>query len=1070
MLNFIIGTAGTGKSTFITNKITELAKQGEKCLLLVPEQFSKTGETMLFSSLDNTRSNLVELFSFTSLIRDVNTNYTAISATPITAAGKAVMARRAVNRTRTALSLYARRADNFGFSFSLAETFDDLKRSGIDHNLFYSLTKNAPEKNIKLKELSLIYSEYCALMGESFSDSEDLYLKLSRILPESYTENTHIFIDGFESFSHGQLKVIERLLTYRADVTVALTCDSLYDMTGGTGNFSFVQNTAAQLIKLAKDNDISVSKPVVLRESYRFAAKDLKNIDLFLQGLDRQYPADGSAFVTEFETQHDEVCFVVAQIHKLLQAGYTYNDITVVCPQPEKYENQLQESFTLAKIPYFIDTSRIISSTSPVVLFKSILAIMAGGLTPESVMPLLKTGLTQFDSEDIDSLENYFYVWQDYDFDLSLPFTLSPSGLKAHPDRDEVETLEKLNAIRAALWGTFAPLAQLKSSGEILTARYESRINLGCDEKLKGIIPLFKTEEDRQLLVRQWETAITCLDSLYSIIGDEEISCRDIETLFMLLVEGETIGFAPQTQDCVIITDPKRMKLDRVKAVFIIGAAQDIFPGVVAESGLISTADRQFLKEANYPLKNNFENLFSFENLYYYKALTVAGEKLYISRAKKNIDTRQMLSGEVENLRGGLGLAAARLETEDYRVTKEFFADYISGRANNLTRESYVKILKSIGVDTGSVGQKDYNIHNLDLITRLLGNSISISPTAAETYYKCPFSYFLQRILSVKPLEKAEFSARIAGDYLHFVAQKVMEKHGENYYKAPWDEVLADIDLAVDGFIAEKYPPEIAASTKFTAQYENMKANATRLLEYIRTEQADSLFRPIAFEERIGGDRVPPLIITEDGKTIKINGVVDRVDLFHGTDSDYLRIVDYKTGTQKFSLNDIYNGLSTQLLLYMNALLESGFGKTDKELKPGAVVYQPADAAFKFDDDDAKLYTAVGMALSNPEISAAFDTSKSGRYGVISGEDKVKAGKESVIAGEKKFNIVLDYVKEEIAAMAKGVWSGRFDAAPLETEGGKPCRYCRFKAVCQASDRTRPMEKHRFDEMEKEGE
>ena len=100
-------------------------------------------------------------------------------------------------------------------------------------------------------------------------------------------------------------------------------------------------------------------------------------------------------------------------------------------------------------------------------------------------------------------------------------------------------------------------------------------------------------------------------------------------------MEGAEIGFAPQTQDCVIITDPKRMKLDSVKAVFILGAAQDIFPAIVSENGLISTFDREYLKENNYPLKNNFENLFSFENLYYYKALTSREEWLFVSSCKK---------------------------------------------------------------------------------------------------------------------------------------------------------------------------------------------------------------------------------------------------------------------------------------------------------------------------------------------------------------------------------------------------------------------------------------------------
>ena len=65
MLNFVIGTAGTGKTTQIMNRICELAKRGKKCIYIVPEQYSKTGETLLFSLVDRESEprNLVQLHS-----------------------------------------------------------------------------------------------------------------------------------------------------------------------------------------------------------------------------------------------------------------------------------------------------------------------------------------------------------------------------------------------------------------------------------------------------------------------------------------------------------------------------------------------------------------------------------------------------------------------------------------------------------------------------------------------------------------------------------------------------------------------------------------------------------------------------------------------------------------------------------------------------------------------------------------------------------------------------------------------------------------------------------------------
>ena len=253
MLKFVIGTAGTGKSAYITNQIISLAQQGEKCLLIVPEQFSKTGESILFSALEDARASLVSLYSFTSLMRDVQNNHRRLAGKVLDGAGKAVMARRAADRCKNRLQLYSRQTAHFPFAYSLAGLFDDFKRSGISARGLYRLVGSMPQKSPKLKELSRIYSEYCGIISDGFCDGEDLLLLLSQVLPDRYTRDTPIFVDGFESFSFGQLAVLKNMMGAGKDITFALTCDSLYDTSGGTGNFSFVQNTAAQLIKAAKE-------------------------------------------------------------------------------------------------------------------------------------------------------------------------------------------------------------------------------------------------------------------------------------------------------------------------------------------------------------------------------------------------------------------------------------------------------------------------------------------------------------------------------------------------------------------------------------------------------------------------------------------------------------------------------------------------------------------------------------------------------------------------------------------------------------------------------------------------
>ena len=1140
MLKLVIGTAGTGKTTFIINKITQLIAEGEKCLLIVPEQFSKTGEAQLFSSLQNTQLHLVKLFSFSSLLRDVQNNHNKLKGNVLSGAGKAVMAKRAMENVKNQLTAYAKQRGSLDFSCKLSETFDDFKRSGIDSETLYKLALKAPQKNARLKEISLIYAEYCGLISDKFRDSEDLLAILGEELPLVYTHDTHIFVDGFESFSHGQYEILQNMLQNSKGLTVSFAADTLYDETQGTGNFSFTQESIKKLMALAKKCQEPIASPVVLNKPLRFDNEGLLKIDEFLRGIEanesgfdtenikrnlrkndensknieteensqngqnagnaenRQNAKNSpnkeskknsgniqsiqnakdsenkpTAFVNEFENQYKEVSFVSAKINSLVKSGYTYNDIAVICPQLEKYENQIQESFTLANIPYFLDQNRIITSSSSVLLFKSILEVMATGLKAQTALPLLKTHLTSFDDEAIDLLENYLYIWQDYTFDFSKPLVFSPRGLETKVSKKDEEELAKINEVRAGLYEICkklpGPKEEVKGS-QLINEAYACALKLGAEEKLTKIINEVKLTDPpaSDLIVRQWETVMACFDELYTIVSEEVLAASDVQQLFTLMVKEKKIGFAPQTQDCVMVSNPKRMKLEAVKAAFILGAAQDIFPAIIGDNGVITALDKDYLKENEYPLKSGFENLFSFENLYFYKALTTAQSLLYISCSKKNLDSKQILSAEIENLRSGLNLPCSNNRLYEYAINKEFFTDYLSELANGKNRNSILRILKELDISAKEIPPRQFEIKDLEYLAQILGESITISPTGAENYFQCEFLYFLRNILKLKPLEKVELSSRLAGDYLHFIAQKVMEKYGPDYYKAPWEDIKSNISIAVDSFIEENYPKEIANDAKFAAQHENMRENATQLLQYIYEEQNNSLFRPIAFEEKIGlGGAVPPLVIKAGEKQVNVVGVADRVDLFAGEEHNYLRIVDYKTGTKKFSLDEVYNGLSSQLLLYMGALLQSDFKGLDN-LQPAAVVYQPADAAFKFDKDDEGLYTAIGMAISNPEIAAAFDQSKEGRFGLIKGEEKISAALGSTVVGEKMFNIVLQHTQDKIKEMAIGVYGGKFDGDALATnEGFSPCNWCQFSAICQSTDKKHNLEKNNFKEIEK---
>lgn len=82
----------------------------------------------------------------------------------------------------------------------------------------------------------------------------------------------------------------------------------------------------------------------------------------------------------------------------------------------------------------------------------------------------------------------------------------------------------------------------------------------------------------------------------------------------------------------------------------------------------------------------------------------------------------------------------------------------------------------------------------------------------------------------------------------------------------------------------------------------------------------------------------------EDGTTMDIKGIIDRVDYYNDGDSVYIKIVDYKSGNKKLEINDIYNGLQLQLVLYMEAAIEFAKKKyPGKNIVPAALFYYNID-------------------------------------------------------------------------------------------------------------------------------
>ena len=318
-------------------------------------------------------------------------------------------------------------------------------------------------------------------------------------------------------------------------------------------------------------------------------------------------------------------------------------------------------------------------------------------------------------------------------------------------------------------------------------------------------------------------------------------------------------------------------------------------------------------------------------------------------------------------------------------------------------------------------------------------------------------------MLGLRPRRRAELSADQSGTLMHWVLQMALDPHpaADNPCKAltPFleldDEAMAGLaSLLVDEY-AKRYLPEDTA--RFAYLLSRLKKSMTSLLCYLRDEQKQSCFHPAACELRIGSgeDAVPGQVYRlSDGRTVQLVGTVDRADEWveeNGT--RWVRVVDYKTGTKKLNLKEVYCGLDCQMLLYLFSLTRDKSGRfTGAE--PAGVLYLLADPAPKTTNrqqaqQDVQ-YELDGLVRDEQKVFDAMDADETGRYlpfgyrnGVSSPSQKDKR------ADIAKLNRIQLHLDDLVTQMGQQLYDGQIAAEPLVAGAGRnPCVWCDYSFIC----------------------
>jgi ATP-dependent helicase/nuclease subunit B len=387
-----------------------------------------------------------------------------------------------------------------------------------------------------------------------------------------------------------------------------------------------------------------------------------------------------------------------------------------------------------------------------------------------------------------------------------------------------------------------------------------------------------------------------------------------------------------------------------VDIVYVVGLAEDLYPGRVHEDALLP----QRVRDAAAPELPSARDRLDEKQRHLLAAFAAGSTKVVASfprgdlrRSSRRLPTRWLL-GTLRELTGDHGLAATEWDHASYgdrMLTSASYAASLTTTTMPATEQDWQVRSASAGVELGDQVVDRARVllraRAGDEFTRFDGNLSGVaglpdyaredrvaSPTALESYATCPHAYFVERLLHVEPLEAPEdllvISPLQVGNLIHhsldaFVTavSRTLPAHGE-----PWTDDQRALLAAIGAELADRFEAEGLTGHPRLWQRERLRVLGDLMVlltddDRWRAERSASV---VASELRFGFDGEPPVEIPIPSGRVLLRGSADKVDL--GQDGT-IYVTDVKTGGpsryEAIEADPVAAGTKLQLPVYAYA-------------------------------------------------------------------------------------------------------------------------------------------------------
>ena len=1058
-MKLIYGRAGSGKSEYIFDLIKENSR--DKIYIVTPEQFSYTAEKRLMETLKGdskyeSATTNVEVLSFARMAYNVIKETIPGEQKRLEKSGKAMLIFEAISEHQKELNFLGKSLDNVQ---TIITQITELKKHNITVKMLEEQVNNTQDKYLKAKlnDILILYKDLEEKIPVDFVDENDLLTLLAENIENSHLfDNAIFFLDEFAGFTKQEYAVIERLNEIAKELYITICTDELRVTKTPDADIFYDNKQTVQT--LSDIFEFDKDKQIRLANNYRFKNEELKHLEKNIFDLPyNKYEKEVENIKLYLaENQYNEVEYVATNIVKLVRNnGYKFSDIAVICNNIDTYSSLCKAIFDEYDIPVFIDDKKDITQNILIKYLMSILEIYSNSFSYDSVFNYIKTGLVGV--QNINELENYCLKW-------------GIQGKKFYKDTWNFE--EKDNFVDEQKL-VFEPLLKLKEDlNKEKNAKNISKIlyNFLVEQLVKqeGKVEFNQENEDA------WNLIVDVLAEISNLFGDKKLSFDEYLKVLKTGMSTKELGQIPSGNDNVTVGDVNRSKTHKVKAVFIIGVNDGVFPSNSDSEGFLNDKDRANLKEENFELAKGTREKMYEENFNIYKAFSTAEEKLFISYASSDTDGKPLRKSLIiSKLRRIFPELKEDCELNDEVLTKKITFEKL---LNNIDSDEWKEVLywykkyEPEKLERALAGLKYSNIPddiNEKNINKLYGNNLKTSVSKLEDYSSCPFSYYLTYGLKLSEKDKLEIKPIDTGSFMHDVIDRFFKTiMQDSEIKNSGIGVLDDdrIKSIIDEIVNDK----LHISNKFnqTAKFRTLVKRLERvvfisikyIVESLKNSEFEVLGTEIAFDTRESAKYPPIEMDLENGKKVSIIGKIDRVDIAKMPDGKYIRIIDYKSSAKDIELNKFVAGLQLQLITYVDAMCKN------EDVMPAGALYftllEPklAQKDLSAEDIEKKLqesFRMKGLVLADINVIKAMDetleTGKSTKIPVSLNKDGDIAYSSSNTVTRDEFERMQKHSTKLIKQISKQILSGDISVKPYYDEKSKstPCQYCKYRSICQ---------------------